>query len=86
MIAFTQHTIMTRLDIEDWLAEKTKAQEKQNQLTLLWAKIAGWSGIIGALVGLAGARSSGYSTHEVSAPSGARTHGVRAFQCFPDFT
>lgn len=54
-IAFTRHMVMPRLDIEDWLAEKTKAQEKQNQLTLLWAKIAGWSGIIGALVGLAGA-------------------------------
>lgn len=54
-IAFTRHMVMDRLDVEDWLAEKTKAQEKQNQLTLLWAKIAGWGGITGALFGLAGA-------------------------------
>ena len=54
-VAFSREMVLTRVDIEEWLAEKTMAQEKQNRLTLLWARIAGCSGIIGALVGLAGA-------------------------------
>ena len=42
---------LTRGDIEDWLAEQYVKEAKDRQSTLRWAKIAGWSAIIGVIVG-----------------------------------
>ena len=44
---------MTRGDIEDWLCEEHIEQARVQTSTLRWAKIAGWAGIAGALIGIA---------------------------------
>jgi hypothetical protein len=38
---------ITRGDIEDWLAGKSKEETAQQSAILRWARIAGWAGIIG---------------------------------------
>jgi hypothetical protein len=44
---------LTRGDVEDWLAEKHTQEERRQNSTLLWARIAGWTGIIGIAVAVA---------------------------------
>lgn len=39
--------------IRQWLRDKEKQRERKVSLTLQWAKIAGWAGIVGALIGIA---------------------------------
>jgi hypothetical protein len=41
---------ITRGDIEDWLAGKSSEETAQQSAILRWARIAGWAGIIGALL------------------------------------
>jgi hypothetical protein len=41
---------ITRGDIEDWLAEKSREESAQQSATLRWARIAGWAGIVGVLL------------------------------------
>jgi hypothetical protein len=45
---------INRGDIEDWLAEKTRQEERQQAQTLQRAKIAGWAGIVAAVIGALG--------------------------------
>jgi hypothetical protein len=45
---------ITRGDIEDWLIEKTTIEAAQQTATLRWAMIAGWAGIISAILTAAG--------------------------------
>jgi hypothetical protein len=45
---------ITRGDIEDWLAEKSKMETAQQAATLRWAQIAGWAAIISVLLTLVG--------------------------------
>lgn len=46
--------VMTRGDVEDWLAQQAIEEAEMARSTLRWAKIAGWSAIAGALLGLVG--------------------------------
>lgn len=46
--------VMTRGDVEDWLAEQAIKEAALALSTLRWAKIAGWAGIAGAVLGLIG--------------------------------
>lgn len=46
--------VMTRGDVEDWLAEQAIEEAAMARSTLRWAKIAGWAGIAGAALGLIG--------------------------------
>jgi len=46
--------VMTRGDVEDWLAERAIEETEMARSTLRWAKIAGWAGIAGAVLGLVG--------------------------------
>jgi hypothetical protein len=41
-------------DIEDWLIEKARIEATQQAATLRWAMIAGWAGIISAILTAAG--------------------------------
>jgi hypothetical protein len=41
---------ITRGDIEDWLAEKTKIEVAQQVATLRWAMIAGWAGVLSVIL------------------------------------
>jgi hypothetical protein len=41
---------ITRGDIEDWLAKKSREESTQQSATLRWARIAGWTGIVGVLL------------------------------------
>jgi hypothetical protein len=43
-----------RGDVEDWLAEKAKLEAKEGAATLLWAKIAGWAGVVGVVLAALG--------------------------------
>jgi hypothetical protein len=43
---------LTRGDVEDWLSEQYVAEAKDRKSTLRWAKIAGWSAIVGVAVGI----------------------------------
>src|SRR5262245_32879430 len=43
---------LARGDIEDWLVEKHIQEAHIQKSTLQWAKIAGWAGIAGVIVGL----------------------------------
>jgi F0F1-type ATP synthase membrane subunit c/vacuolar-type H+-ATPase subunit K len=43
---------ITRSDITDWLAEKSKKEESKQAAVLLWAKIAAIASIIGVVVGI----------------------------------
>ena len=45
---------ITRGDIEDWLIEKARIEATQQAATLRWAMIAGWAGIISAILTAAG--------------------------------
>lgn len=45
---------MTRGDVEDWLAVRAAEESEMARITLRWAKIAGWSGIAGALLAFIG--------------------------------
>jgi hypothetical protein len=40
-------------DVEDWLVENSSAETAQQRATLLWARIAGWAGIIGVVLAAA---------------------------------
>jgi hypothetical protein len=40
---------ITRGDVDDWLIEKNVEEVALQQGTLLWAKIAGWAGIISVI-------------------------------------
>jgi hypothetical protein len=44
--------MLTRGDIEDWLAEKHIEEANERKRTLRWAVIAGWAGIAGAIIGI----------------------------------
>jgi hypothetical protein len=41
--------LLTRGDVEDWLAEQATSEAAQQRATLNWARIAGWSAV-GALI------------------------------------
>jgi hypothetical protein len=41
---------ITRGDIDDWLAEKSRIETAQQAATLKWAKIAGWAGIASVIL------------------------------------
>ena len=45
---------ITRGTIENWLVEQAAIEARREQSTLSWAKIAGWAGIVGAVVGIVG--------------------------------
>jgi hypothetical protein len=45
---------ITRGDVEDWLADKARDEERQQARILQWARIAGWSGIVAAVIGALG--------------------------------
>jgi hypothetical protein len=45
---------ITRGDIEDWLAEKSKEEAAQQSSILLWAQIAGWAGIASVVLTMVG--------------------------------
>jgi hypothetical protein len=54
------YNLLTRGDVEDWLSEKHTeeirriTEDAQMQgITLRWAKIAGWAGIVSVIVGVA---------------------------------
>jgi hypothetical protein len=38
--------MLLRGDVEDWLAEMARLEAKERALTLRWARIAGWAGIV----------------------------------------
>lgn len=44
---------ITRGDIEDWLVEKNREETAQQGTILFWARIAGVTGVVGLLLGLA---------------------------------
>lgn len=44
---------MTRGDVEDWLAEQSRAATTLQSKILWWAKAAAWVGAVGILVGIA---------------------------------
>jgi hypothetical protein len=41
---------ITRVDIEDWLAEKSAEETAQQSAILRWARIAGWAGIVSVVL------------------------------------
>jgi hypothetical protein len=41
---------ITRGDVEEWLAQENKKEERRQVDTLRWAKIAGWAAIISIIV------------------------------------
>lgn len=43
---------LTRGDVDAWLAEKRIEEAAIQKSTLRWAKIAGWAGIAGAIIGI----------------------------------
>jgi hypothetical protein len=43
---------LTRGDVEDWLIEKAKEERDMQRSVLRWSKIAGWSAIVGVVLGL----------------------------------
>jgi hypothetical protein len=45
---------ITRGTVENWLVEQAAIVARREQSTLSWAKIAGWAGIVGAIVGIVG--------------------------------
>lgn len=45
---------IARGTIENWLIEQAAIEAHREQATLSWAKIAGWAGIVGAVVGVVG--------------------------------
>jgi len=47
------HGDLLRTDVEDWLAEQHTKEARVQNSTLLWAKIAGWAGIISVIVTVA---------------------------------
>jgi hypothetical protein len=55
-LGFKSGTV-TRVDVEDWLAEKRTetvgAQQRIQHSTLIWARIAGGAAIVGVLIGIA---------------------------------
>jgi hypothetical protein len=44
---------ITRGDIEDWLAEKSREETALQQRILFWARVAGWTGIVGIVIAAA---------------------------------
>jgi hypothetical protein len=42
--------LLTRSDVEDWLAEKHIEEAAMQRSTLTWAKIAGIAAIVGVIV------------------------------------
>src|SRR5262249_32617348 len=45
---------ITRGTVENWLVEQAAVEALREQSTLSWAKVAGWAGIAGAIVGIVG--------------------------------
>jgi hypothetical protein len=43
---------IARGDVYDWLATKDAEETTRQSATLRWAVIAGWAGIIGAVIGI----------------------------------
>jgi hypothetical protein len=41
---------ITRVDIEEWLAEKSAEETAQQFAILRWARIAGWAGIVSVIL------------------------------------
>ena len=48
-----ENGLLTRGDVEDWLAQKNLEETTERQRTLRWAIIAGVAAIAGVLVGIA---------------------------------
>jgi hypothetical protein len=55
-LAFKSGTV-TRVDVEEWLAQKhteaVRVQQRIQHSTLIWARIAGGAAIVGVLIGIA---------------------------------
>ena len=47
--------LMTRGEVEDWLSQKDRDDAELEQATRKWwARIAGWAGVVGVVVAIAG--------------------------------
>jgi hypothetical protein len=44
---------ITRSDIDQWLTEKLFEESQQQTKTLFWAKMGGWTGLLGLAVAIA---------------------------------
>ena len=59
---------LSRGDVEDWLIEKAKEERLVEASTLRWAKIAGWSAIIGVVLGLVAVAGTVLIMFQLSVP------------------
>ncbi len=47
--------LMTRGEVEDWLSQRDQEDAEREQATRKWwARIAGWAGVVGVVVAIAG--------------------------------
>jgi hypothetical protein len=51
MVGFAPDMMIARIDIEEWVSEKTRDEEKQQARTLRWAMIAGLAATAGLILG-----------------------------------